>query len=350
MLRDNALNGAVVGKREDLQYLSGYTGSDAVLVFSVRRKRCWLMTDQRYTEEAMRSAPGFEVVVWRGNFAESVGALCKKNNLNAVGHSPASMTVSFFTALENKGKKGTRWADIDPILSELRAVKSQSEVAAVKKALACAESAFATARKRWKIGMTEKEVKDDLEWEMRRHGAVDAAFETIVAVGPNASLPHAHAGERKLAAGKMLLVDFGARVGFYNSDLTRTLWPEHAPKVWLTRYRAVLEAQLAAIAMIAPGVAENEPDATARKILTRRNLNQYFTHGLGHGVGLAIHEAPRLGMRAANKLVAGNITTVEPGIYFPGSGGIRIEDMILVTDQGGEVLSSLPKDADSIIL
>ncbi len=343
------LDGAVLDNRDDQHYFSGYTGSDAVVVLSARRRRGWLVTDLRYSEEAGASAPGLEAVVWREAFPAFVGKMLTKAAMKKVGYTPASLRVAFFDGMRAEAKKAGAWRDVGPEISRLRSVKSRSEVRAVEAALACAEAACQASRKRWKVGMTEVEVKNDLEWEMRRRGAEDTAFETIVAVGANASLPHAHAGAGKIRPGRMLLVDFGAKLGRYHSDLTRTLWPGEIPARWRKRLEAVLAAQAAGVAAIRAGVSGREPDAAARRELAERGLEAYFTHGLGHGVGLAIHEDPRLGKRAALPLAAGNVVTVEPGVYFPGAGGIRIEDMVLVEEGGARVLSTLPRDPDSLV-
>ncbi len=221
---------------------------------------------------------------------------------------------------------------------------------AIRASLACAEQAFLVAKPRWRIGMTETEIKNDLEWEMRRQGAEGTSFETIVAVGANASLPHAHAGCGKIRAGAMLLIDFGAFRNRYCSDLTRTLWAGDVPKAWRRRYQAVLEAQQAGIAAIRAGARGSDVHRKAVAVFAGCGLADRFTHGLGHGVGLAVHESPRLSTRCDKPLAAGNIVTVEPGVYFPGSGGIRVEDMALVTKTGAEILSSLPKTLDSVVL
>ncbi|MCC8191138.1 MAG: M24 family metallopeptidase, partial [Planctomycetes bacterium] len=184
---------------------------------------------------------------------------------------------------------------------------------------------------------------------MRPRGAEDPAVDPLVAGGANASLPHAHAGGRRIGPGKMLLVDFGARRHRYNSDTTRTLWADSMPSRWRRRYEAVLAAQQAAVQAIRPGVAGSVPDQAAREALAGAGLEGYFTHGLGHGVGLAVHEDPRLSRSVSGQLVVGNVVTVEPGVYFPGAGGIRIEDMALVTADGVQVLGTLPKDADSVV-
>ncbi len=348
VLDELGLNGALLNRKEDVHYFSGYSGSDAVLLFAGKRRQ--LITDARYTEEAAKSVYNCEVVLWRKSFGWFAGTQCRKFKLRKIGYTPSALTVAFFNSLKDALDKSAAWQGIDAKIFELRAIKSRFEIQAMEAALACAEKAFAKAKKRWKAGMTEKEVKDDLEWEMRRFGASDAAFETIVAAGPNASLPHAHAGERLLKKGKMLLIDFGARVGYYNSDLTRTMWLEDIPRIWRKRYQAVLDSQLAAIDVIAAGVTGDVPDSAARAVLAKANMEEYFTHSLGHGVGLAVHEEPRLSRVYLKPLQPGQIVTVEPGVYFPGSGGIRIEDMAAVEKQGVRILSSLPKDPASAVL
>ena len=342
------LDGAILDRRDDAYYFSGYTGSDAVVLLSVKKRRGWLVTDSRYAEEAEQTAPGLETVLWRGGFAASVGKMIGKFRLAKMAYTPSTLRVAFFDHMRREA--GTRrWRDIDSEIGDLRSVKSPGEVDAIAKAVACADAAFLAAKKRWRAGMTEIEVKNDLEWEMRRRGAEDASFETIVAVGPNASLPHAHAGNGKIRPGAMLLVDFGARLGRYNSDCTRTLWAGSVPAVWLKRYRKVLAAQAAGLAAIRAGVPCSAPDAAAREVLAGAGLEEKFTHGLGHGVGLAVHEEPRLGKASRRVLAAGNVVTVEPGVYFPGSGGIRIEDMAVVEEEGARVLGMLPKDPESLV-
>ncbi len=344
------LDGAVLDRRDDIFYFSGYTGSDSIALLSAKKRKGWLITDSRYTEEAENTAPGLETTLWRGGFGSFIGGRLRALKMKEIAYTPATMTVSFFNEMNGEAGGKIKWQDIGREIGNFRAVKSKAEVAAMQVALTCAEQAFLAAKKRWKIGMTEVEVKNDLEWEMRKRGAQDTAFETIVAVGANASLPHAHAGNRKLTGGKMLLIDFGAQVNRYNSDLTRTMWLGEIPKVWQKRYCAVLAAQQAGIDAIRAGVPGSVPDRAARDVFAKQKLEQYFTHSLGHGVGLAVHEEPRLARISTRPLEAGNIVTVEPGVYFPGSGGIRVEEMTLVEKSGVRVLSTLPKQLEDAVL
>lgn len=349
VLERGELDGALLDQRDDIHYFTGYSGSDAVLLLAAGRRRGWLITDSRYREEAEASAPGVETVIWKNGFAAFVGKAIRRHRLCKLGHTPASLSLAFFEAMRVESGFAVSWRSVGPDIAALRAIKDATEVAAIGAALRCAEDAFTAARKRWRVGMTEREVKNDLEWEMRARGAEDAAFETIVAAGANASLPHAHAGEGKIRPGKMLLIDFGARVGRYNSDLTRTLWPGAIPGVWAKRLQVVLAAQRAGIEAVAAGVPRARPENAARRVMAEAGLEEFFIHSLGHGVGLAVHEEPRLGRKAMGVLAAGNVVTAEPGLYFPGAGGIRIEDMVLVTESGARVLSSLPREPESLV-
>ncbi|MDR1520647.1 MAG: Xaa-Pro peptidase family protein [Planctomycetota bacterium] len=344
-----ALDGAVLDNRDDIFYFTGYTGSDAMAILPARGERFWLATDSRYQEEAELTAPGADIRIRTGGLGKAVGKLLRKLRLRRVGFTPNSLQVFQFDAMRLEAPEVSRWLNVGQEISAMRAVKDANEIQAVEKALAIAEAAFLASRKRWRIGMSEIEVKNDLEWEMRRLGADDAAFETIAAAGANASLPHAHSGQGKIRPGKMLLVDFGARLARYHSDLTRTLWAGEIPKVWRRRYQAVQAAQRAGALAIQPGVSCRVPDQAANRVLAAVGLDEYFSHGLGHGVGLAIHEAPTLSRRSRQILAPGNVVTVEPGIYLPGVGGIRLEDMALVTPRGSRLISSLPREIDDLI-
>ncbi|MDR3212000.1 MAG: Xaa-Pro peptidase family protein [Planctomycetota bacterium] len=344
---------ALVTAPEDVRYLTGFTGSDSYLVLSPRRPPR-LVTDSRYREEAEKSAPGATVLLWLESPAKFAGKLLRK--LRPTGRKvnlaiqPHHLELAFFQRLRQGLGPGVNWLDLGEPLTALRAVKDAGEVALLRRSLQVAEKAFQKARGRWRAGMSEREVKADLEWELLRQGADSPSFETIVATGTNSSLPHAHAGRRRLAPGKMLLIDFGATLAGYHSDLTRTLWVSDVPPLWRRRYEAVQEAQAAGMGCLAAGKAGYEADQAARQVFKAHGLERNFTHSLGHGVGLAIHEGPSLNWHNREKLQAGNVVTVEPGLYFPGSGGIRLEDMVLVGEKGGKCLSQLPRDLADLVL
>lgn len=331
---------------QDVSYFSGFTGSDSCLVLHGRKR--WLVTDSRYLEEAQRSAPDFEVLLWKRHPAEFIAGLLKETGARSLGVCENRLLLSWYKRLR---KSGCALRGIDGYVAQLRAVKSASEVTGICKALRCAQAAFRELRGVLRLGMSELEIRAELEYRLARHGAEATAFETIVAAGANASLPHAHAGQRRIKTGSLLLIDFGARLGGYNSDLTRTLFIDKIPGIWLRRYEAVLAAQRAGIAALKAGALCSEVDLAARKVLAEYGLEEHFTHSLGHGLGREVHEHPRLSRTAGEQaLVAGHVVTVEPGVYFPGRGGIRIEDVALVTAGGARVLSSLEKDIASAVI
>jgi Xaa-Pro aminopeptidase len=213
-----------------------------------------------------------------------------------------------------------------------------------------AEEAFIAVRRSVRVGTSEREIAARLEYEMRKRGAEAAAFPTIVAEGPNAALPHAVAGERKVRKGSAVLIDWGAVCDFYRSDLTRVLFVGSIPPALRKVYAIVREAQGKAIAAVRPGAVMRDVDAVARRHIERAGYGKAFGHGLGHGIGLDTHEPPRLSWMSEEKLAAGMVVTVEPGIYLPGVGGVRIEDDVLVTPAGCKVLSRLSKDIELAVV
>lgn len=344
-LTAGGLQGAFLVSPHNVRYFTGFTGADSYLLVAGRKR--WLLTDPRYTEEAALSASGVEVVCWKKHPAEFAAELLRKAGIGKIGFCQHQLTVAWFQHLK---KAKLTLQPVDEAIAKLRAIKSADEVKAILKALKCAQEAFRALKPKLKAGMTEMEVRLELEYQMLTRGASAPAFETIIAAGANASLPHAHAGSRKLRPGGVLLMDFGACVEGYNSDLTRTVFIDTIPKIWLRRYEAVLAAQAAGIAALKAGVAAAKADEAAKAVFAEAGLLEKFTHSLGHGVGIEVHEAPRLSSRTLEMLQTGNIVTVEPGIYLPGQGGIRIEDMALITPQGVKVLSSLEKDAASAVV
>ncbi len=345
-MRRQKMSALYLNKTEDVFYFSGFTGSESALLLTVKKQ--WLLTDFRYREEAEHSAPLFETLLCKGAPPVFAGELAKKNQAKTLGYSTA-LSVATLAGLR-KGARGVKPVVADGMTEKLRAVKSQWEIKRILAALCCAEESFLAFRKKIKAGMTEAELALALEWEMRQRGAEGVAFELIVAVDANASRPHAHADKRKLKKGGLLLVDFGARLGRYNSDLTRVLFLDSIPKFWQSPYELVLAAQAAGIAKIASGRPGKEADDAAREVFAAEKCEKLFGHSLGHGVGLEVHESPRLSKKSVEPLQPGMVVTVEPGLYFPGKGGIRIEDMALVTETGAKILSQLPKNLASAVI
>jgi len=226
----------------------------------------------------------------------------------------------------------------------MRAIKDNAELATIRRAVAISDGAVEHIKKMIRPGITEKEIAWELEFYMRTHGADQLAFPIIAAAGPNGAMPHAVPSDRAVLPGEPIVMDLGARVDGYNSDLTRTICIGEPDERFRQVYGVVLKAQLAAEEAIRPGMQGREADAVAREVISKAGYGEYFGHGLGHGVGLAVHEKPGVGKTSEDLLLPGSVVTVEPGIYIPGWGGIRIEDTVIVTDDGIEVLSQATKD------
>ncbi|MBI4578833.1 MAG: aminopeptidase P family protein [Planctomycetes bacterium] len=341
------LDGCLVTNRVDQYYLTGFDGEDGAAL--VLPHRAYLITDGRFAEEAAIHAPWARAVIRTGPLAEAVGKTVRRHRLGRVGLDPAHTSVSMQATLR-KACRPSRLASAPRILEQMRIVKDPSEVAAIVRAAEIAQAAFRTVVRRIRIGMTERELATALLLEMLRRGASDASFPIIVAEGPASSLPHARAGDRKIRAGSAVLIDWGATVDHYRSDLTRVVFVRRIPPRFRRMYQNVLAAQAAGIEAVRPGAAFSQVDAQARGVLRRRGMHKAFSHGLGHGLGLDIHEAPRLARSSEGVLEPGMVVTVEPGVYFPGVGGVRIEDDVLVTDNGCRVLTDLPKELDRMVV
>ncbi len=326
----------------NVTYLTGFTGDDSVLLLTKDHEV--LLTDPRYTEQVEQECPGLEMVVRKPGVSmnDILGRTISKAKLHEVAVEADSMTVSQRDQLAAKLPK-TSLTTTSGLVEQLRAIKDRHEVAEIREAIAFAEQAFAAIRSSLRRDQTEKQVADNLEHEMRLAGAKCASFPPIIAVGPRAALPHARPTSKRLDEAGFVLVDWGASGRLYKSDLTRMLvTAKISPKLERV-YGVVLKAQRAAIKAIRPGVSCQDVDQVARDIIETAGFGKHFGHGLGHGIGLNIHEAPRLGRGQTSLLEAGMVITVEPGIYLSGFGGVRIEDDILVTKQGHEVLTSIPK-------
>ena len=345
LLRRRRIGAAYLVGTASVRYFSGFTGDESALL--VTASTCALITDSRFAEEAEASAPLAEVVQRTDGLATTAGERLRSLGVKAVGVEEDLLTLGAERALR-RAASGIRRKGLDVDLRTLRQVKSDWEVRAIRRALRVAEGAFRDTLPFVVPGVREREVAAELEHRMRRRGASGAAFPTIVAARANASRPHAHPEGRRLRDNTMVLIDWGATVDGYHSDLTRTLFPGTVSPSWRARYEAVLCAQEAAIERIHAGMTGAEADAAARSVLEEAGLARRFGHGLGHGVGLEVHEGPTLSKRNDHPLPAGAVVTVEPGVYIPGSGGIRIEEMIRIGDDGAEVLSRLPKTLERV--
>ena len=344
-LQERRLDGLLVTEPRNIRYLTGFTGGEAWV--AVTPHSVCLATDSRYFEQVEREAPQVELVKLRGNYRESLLKFLAGIEGERIGFEAEHVTVRTFQNMLQKVESKT-WEPTEDLVLGLRAVKDAEELKAIGEAIRVAEEAFKAAIPQVRPGKTtEKELAWWLEKEMRERGAEKLAFDTIVGVGPNGAMAHAIPGDTVIAPGVPVVIDMGAQVKGYCSDFTRTVcWgrPEDPDRFWEV-YNTVLRAQQNAIVNLKAGVNGKEGDWLARSIIEEAGYGEAFGHSLGHGVGLQVHELPRLSAWAEDSVLKPNmVVTVEPGIYLKGWGGVRIEDMVVVTDAGVDVMTSLPKE------
>jgi len=340
----------LVSHLADIRYLCGFSGSNALLTATVDKTT--LLTDGRYTIQANEETSGVEVLIARKSlFTEAGGLLSQARTPKAVLYSPGQLTVAQFALLRKAAGSRVRWRQDPGIVGGLRGVKDANEIAVMKQAADLASNVFADVLPIIRPGILENELAAEIEYRMRRMGASGASFETIVASGPRSALPHARPTDKPIGKNELVVLDLGAILRGYCSDMTRTVFVGKAPRRVRAWYGAVLEAQEAAIQSLKPGVSAGDVDSAARRVLHRHRLARFFTHSTGHGLGLEVHEAPRLGHGETTKLVAGNVVTVEPGVYVENIGGIRIEDDVMVVQdyadtalKSAQILTSAPKE------
>lgn len=341
------LGAVLVTTQPNIFYFTNFTGHDSWALLTP--KQTIIITDGRYDIQAHEESPQARVVIRKGQIADWLALVLEKLAPKSVGLFGEEITLSVKKRIDTACKK-TKFQTLSakPI-HDMRQIKTADELVRMKKALAIAESAFLDLLDDLEPGRTENEVAAELEYRMRALGAEKASFEIIVACGENAAKPHARTSQQKIAPAKPIIFDFGALVDNYCSDLTRTVYLGKMPPYFKTMYSVCLDAQLAAINAIKPGIPADQVDGVARKIIDRAKFGRYFNHGLGHGLGLDVHEAPTLSGKSKQLLLPGMIVTVEPGIYIPGKGGVRIEDDVLITETGFKVLSSLPKAPEQVV-
>jgi Xaa-Pro aminopeptidase len=333
----------------NVTYLTGFTGDDSYLL--VTHDDEIFITDPRYTEQAGDECPELKMCVRKPGVTvtEVVVLACRRAKVGVLGIEGDSMTVSQRDQIAEKLPK-VEIRKTSSLVERLRSIKDRGEIAEIREAIGFAESAFRALRATARPEQTEKDFADTLEHEMRRRGAKCASFPPIVAVGPNAALPHARPSTKRFGEAGFFLLDWGASGRLYKSDLTRLVATGRIPPKLERVYRLVLKAQAAAIAAIRPGASCHDVDNAARAIIERAGFGKHFGHGLGHGIGLAVHESPRMARGVKQTLEAGMVVTVEPGVYLSGFGGVRIEDDVLVTRDGHEVLTTLPKEWDDVFV
>lgn len=333
----------------DIRYLTGFAGEDSWALVRARAKKVHVLSDHRYQEDIADDAPQVTAIMRKKTLADEVGKLADRLKLDTLAIQADYCTLAQRKRLA-KAVGARRLKDVDDGLIHQRAVKTPDEVKAIRKAIAIQQQAYENMLAFIEPGQTEYEVAAYLEYQMRALGADGRSFATIVAADANASKPHATPGKKKIRKGGIVLIDWGAKWGGYCGDLTRVIGVGGMNKKMREVYSIVLDAQMAAVDAIAPGKALADIDKVARDIIKKAGYGKRFAHGLGHGIGLDIHEQPVLSYRSEDVLKPGQVVTVEPGIYLPGVGGVRIEDDVLVTDSGRRILSSLPKDLKSAII
>lgn len=352
-VRAAGLDALLVAKPCNVSYLSGFTGDSSFLV--VTPTRAVLVSDDRFRTQIGEECPDLEGHI-RGhdrNTYQAVGDVVTRLSLRAVGVEASGVTLEAFEKLKGECPSATLGPSTG-LVEKLREVKDETEVAAIRVAIRVAEQGFAALQATLRPTDTEKDVADLLDMYVRRAGGDGMAFPTIVGVGERSALPHANLSARRVESSPFYLLDWGARKGLYHSDLTRV---RSAPSRHWTRdvesrlermYTVVLEAQRRAIAALRPGVDVKVVDAAAREYIAECGFGEYFTHGLGHGIGLEVHEAPAVRSNSDDVVRAGMVVTIEPGVYLPGFGGVRVEDDVLITPDGPEVLTRVPKDWGSL--
>jgi Xaa-Pro aminopeptidase len=325
----------------NVRYLCGFSGSSGALLAS---RRPVFFTDGRYAEQAAAQVEGASVSIMKGSSLAAVPAVCIKSGLKRVGIESEHLTVAQLDTLEKALGKGVKVIRLAGAVEELRELKDADEIQLLRNAVELSSKLFRPLLRSMRCGLAESAIAAKLESLARRAGAEGMSFPTIVASAERSALPHGVASAAKLPSTGFVVLDYGIVLGGYCSDMTRTVHLGKAPVEARALYVAVLEAQLAAISAVRPGATAGEVDQAARQELRRAKLDRYFTHSTGHGVGLEIHELPRLAARNDAILRPGMVITVEPGVYLPGKCGVRIEDMLLVTERGYEVLTPVSKE------
>jgi Xaa-Pro aminopeptidase len=330
----------------NIRYLCGFTGSSALLL--VEEAGVVFFSDVRYDTQSRTEVAGAKIVITRESPLSAVGegfaARRKKARTWTIGVEADHMTVTEKKRLADLLPSGQRLKDAPALVERARMVKDAVELESIRAAVRLGAGLFDRALQVIRPGVTENKVAAEMEYAARQAGAEEMAFPTIIASGARSALPHGRASEQAIASGGFVVCDFGVILSGYCSDQTRTVWVGAAAEDARQAYEAVREAQHAAIHAVRPGASTGEVDAAARKVLSKAGLGRYFTHSTGHGVGLEIHEAPRVAARQKELLQPGMVVTIEPGVYFPGKWGVRIEDMVAVTESGCEVMTPTSKN------
>ncbi|MFT4415623.1 Xaa-Pro dipeptidase [Fredinandcohnia humi] len=338
--KDLGIDGLLVTNSYNRRYITNFTGTAGVALIS--EKGAAFITDFRYVEQASEQVKEFEIVQHSASIVEEVAKQAARLGIKKLGFEQDDLSFSTYSAYKNEVE--AEFVPVSGAIEKLRLIKSESEIKILKEAAQIADAAFTHILDVIRPGVTELEVSNELEFFMRKQGAVSSSFDIIVASGHRSALPHGVASEKVIEKGEFVTLDFGAYYKGYCSDITRTVAVGNPSDELKKIYDIVLEAQLRGMAGIKPGMTGKEADALTRDYITEKGYGEYFGHSTGHGLGMEVHEQPSLSVRSDSILEPGMIVTVEPGIYIAGLGGVRIEDDTVVTKDGNESLTFSTKE------
>ncbi|HEY8422669.1 MAG TPA: Xaa-Pro peptidase family protein [Thermoclostridium sp.] len=343
IMEEEGLDGFLITSRQNTFYFTNFTGSTSKCL--VTREKAYLIVDFRYTVQAREQVfPNIEVIEYEKSANDTLNALCMDENIRELGIEGDDVTFSGYKSMQDSLAGVKAFRDMQKKLNDVRMIKDEGEIAKIQKAVDIADEVFEYILPFMKPGAKEIDIAGEMEYKMKKLGAQGTSFETIVASGPRSALPHGVAGTRELKNGDAVVLDFGAIYEGYCSDITRTVFIGKPSEELLNIYNIVLKAQLEAIKNAAAGMTGRELDNVARSIIYNAGYERCFGHGLGHGVGVEIHEKPSVSPRGDDILKSGMVFTIEPGIYVEGVGGVRIEDTVLMTDKGLKILTKSKKD------
>ena len=348
-IAERELDALLISQPENLRYLSGFTSSPGWLFIS--GQNAILALDFLYVEQAKGESPGFEIIQIKQELHDWLPGLVSDSGWHKLGFEANFVSYDSYHKLSEAIKTKQINLELIPttgIVEQLRSTKEPEELRFITKAVELADAALEQAKAIIRPGITEKEIAWEIEKNLRQEGSEGIPFEIIVASGPNSALPHARPTEKTICSGEPVLIDMGARINGYCSDLSRTLFLGKADTTFREIYNIVLKAQATAIERIESGMDASQADRLARSVIEQAGYGAAFGHGLGHGVGLAIHEFPRLGLSSSDSLADGMVFTAEPGIYLAGQGGVRIEDMVVLENGKARVLTKASKESKNI--
>lgn len=340
-LAAKGVDGIIITDLKNIRYLSGFTGSSACLL--ITRKHCFFFTDFRYEEQSGKEVRGFDIFIEKEERPRLVLEKAKSLGIRTLGFE-STASYAFYRSLL---RKGVPVRAVTNLAEDMRRIKDRTELYLIGKAVMRAEKAFSEIRPHIREGVKEVQLAARLEEALKKNGCVSLPFDIIIAGGANSSMPHAKPGDNKIRAGDLVVVDWGGEAGGYYSDMTRTFLMNGADLAKKKEiYQTVLRANLAGIEAVRDGVPARLVDKAARDVINKAGFEDFFGHGTGHGVGLNVHELPRISRLGRESVKTGMVFTVEPGIYLPGLGGVRIEDMVAAGSKGCRVMTTLPKELE----